>query len=211
MRAMTHLLASSSLVSLVLLSAGARAQDAPVEAPPSQPVPPPAPAPPPPSFAQAPVVLQPPPASVQGAPYLSRRDLRHWRDGDPIPPGYHPEQKTRDGLAIAGGILFAVPYFFSAVVAVSSHNQADQSLYAPVIGPFLRIGNNDANSNVADIVADVFLAMDGLAQTAGVTMLVIGTTTTKTVLVRNDLASMPVVVPMRFGNDGYGLGLAARF
>jgi hypothetical protein len=161
--------------------------------------------------------MQAPPASPQyggypqSPPVLGRRELRHWREGDPIPPGYHPEEKPRDGLAIAGGIVFAIPYFISLLVAASSHNSTDEVLYAPVIGPFLRIGDNSAGTNVADIVADVFLAMDGAAQAGGVTMLILGTTTTKTVLVRNDVASMPVIVPMRFGNDGYGVGVAARF
>jgi hypothetical protein len=155
---------------------------------------------------------QPPYAGdQQGAPYVSRRDLRHWRDGDPVPPGYHPVEKPRDGLLIAGATTFAIPYFFSAVTALGSRNSQDQLLYAPVVGPIMRMKDNNPSTNFLDFFADVALVMDGVAQAAGVAMLIIGSTTTKTVLVRNDAAWSPIIVPMRFGNDGYGVGVVSQF
>jgi hypothetical protein len=174
---------------------------------------PPPPPPPPP-----PVVYAQPPASApqygagypQSAPYLDRQELRHWHDGDPIPPGYHSEEKARDGLVVAGGLVFGIPWGITVLVAASSRNSPDQVLYAPILGPCLRIRDNNPASNDADIVGDVFLAMDCLVQAAGAAMIIIGATTTKTVLVRN-VASMPLVVPMRFGNDGYGLGVVSQF
>jgi hypothetical protein len=57
---------------------------------------------------------------------------------------------------------------------------------------------------------NVFLAIDGIAQAAGATMLIVGITSPKTVLIRNDLAEVRVA-PMKIGQDGNGLGLVGTF
>jgi hypothetical protein len=196
-------------LALTLFASPSRAQDAAPTLPP----------PPPPPLSGQPV--QPAYSDPGGrgtgyavdaqAPVLSRRELKRWHDGDPVPPGYHPVQKPLDGLIIAGATTLAVPYFFSAATALASRNSQDQLLYAPVLGPFLRIQDNNPNSNFADFFGDVLLVFDGVVQTAGAVMLIIGATTTKTVLVRNDTAWSPIIVPMRFGNDGYGVGVVSQF
>lgn len=56
----------------------------------------------------------------------------------------------------------------------------------------------------------MILAIDGLGQAAGATMLIAGIMSPKTVLVRNDLAEVRIT-PMRLGRDGSGLGFVGTF
>jgi hypothetical protein len=77
-------------------------------------------------------------------------------------------------------------------------------LFVPVAGPFLQMTRTDSSSG------NVTLAIDGIAQAAGATMLIVGITSPKTVLVRNDLGQVRVL-PMRMGQDGGGLGLVGTF
>ncbi len=59
-------------------------------------------------------------------------------------------------------------------------------------------------------VLNVMLAIDGVAQAAGATMLIVGLTSPKTVLVRNDLGEVRLT-PMRMGQNGGGLGIVGTF
>src|SRR5688572_20967179 len=34
------------------------------------------------------------------------REINNWNEGDPIPPGYRPVERTRKGLIIGGAITF---------------------------------------------------------------------------------------------------------
>src|SRR4029079_10831634 len=47
-----------------------------------------------------------PPPGYYGEP----SERRAWREGDPIPPGYHVEERPRSGLIVAGSIMIGVPY-----------------------------------------------------------------------------------------------------
>jgi hypothetical protein len=158
------------------------------------------------------------------------RILRDWHEGEPIPPGYHPTTRARSGL-IAGGItMFAVPYLVSVLVgAGNADTGSDNALYIPVLGPFIQMGNEKQNagncstysgftscyggysaSSVA--LADVALAVDGVLQTVGAVMFIVGIAVPKTVLVRNDLGAVKNlhVTPM-VGKNMTGLGVAAQF
>jgi hypothetical protein len=104
--------------------------------------------------------------------------------------------------------MFALPYFFSALdaaVASDNGNTGNNALYLPGIGPFIQMTTTSSS------VGNLFLALDGALQSGGIAMLILGIATPKTVLVRNDLATTPVVVPVRVGADGYGLGVVGRF
>ncbi len=115
------------------------------------------------------------------------KEIRDYSEGDPVPPGYTPVERTRKGLVIGGAVTFGVLYLISALVAAagedtkgSGDNEA-AALWVPAVGPFIQMFNTDS------AVANVFLAIDGIAQSAGVAMFVIGLTSPRTVLVRNDL------------------------
>jgi hypothetical protein len=141
------------------------------------------------------------------------RIIRDYEDGDQIPPGYHAESRIRTGLVVGGAVTFGVLYLLSVLVgaAISDTNKAFNNnkdngdfLFVPVAGPFLQMTKTDSSSG------NVTLAIDGIAQAAGATMFIVGVTSPKTVLVRNDLAEVHVM-PMKMGTNGGGLGLVGTF
>jgi hypothetical protein len=141
------------------------------------------------------------------------RIIRDYEDGDQIPPGYHAESRIRTGLVVGGAVTFGVLYLLSVLVgaAISDTNKAFNNskdngdfLFVPVAGPFLQMTKTDSSSG------NVTLAIDGIAQAAGATMFIVGITSPKTILVRNDLAEVHVM-PMKMGTNGGGLGLVGTF
>jgi hypothetical protein len=153
-------------------------------------------------------------------------------EGKPVPEGYHLETRPRKGLVISGAIIFGVPYFLSLSVAASSRYDPDQWLYAPLVGPFIDLGNRKdscsttpagfGNTNTycsEDSSERFFLMADGLMQVAGATMLVLGLALPQRLLVRDDAPYVGssrshfawAVAPQTMGRSGYGLGLAGTF
>jgi hypothetical protein len=140
------------------------------------------------------------------------RVLTDWEDGEPIPQGYHRATRTRTGMIVAGAVTFGSLYLLSLLVASAGSDASNSggttnpvaSLYIPAIGPFIQMTNSSTATG------NVFLAIDGAAQCAGMAMLIYGLTSPRTVLIRNDLAQT-MVVPMHIGQSGYGLGVISRF
>lgn len=140
------------------------------------------------------------------------RIIRDYENGEPIPPGYHADTRVRTGLVVGGAVTFGVMYLFS-VLAGSAINDANKYssdhtrgdfLFVPVLGPFLQMTKTSTSSGTT------LLAIDGLAQAAGATMLMVGVMSPRTVLVRNDLAEVRIT-PMRVGEKGNGVGLVGTF
>ena len=140
------------------------------------------------------------------------RYIKDWEEGQPIPYGYHPEKRARKGLVIPGAVMFGVAYLLSTLVAAADDGNYEggnryTALWIPVIGPFIQMGRS---TTVGDDNQMFFL--DGAAQTAGLTMLVLGLAFPRTILVRNDLGTISLLpTPMHVGRDGTGLGLVGRF
>jgi hypothetical protein len=140
------------------------------------------------------------------------RYIKDWQEGQPVPYGYHPETRARKGLVIPGAVIFGVAYLLSTLVAAADNDTYDganryTALWVPVIGPFIQMGRS---TNTDGDMQTFFL--DGAAQTAGLTMLVLGLAFPRTILVRNDIGTISLLpTPMRLGRDGSGLGLVARF
>jgi len=145
-----------------------------------------------------------------------------YKEGQPIPVGYHPIERPRYGLALGGWLTLGIPYGISIVAASAGNFENESSwLLLPVLGPWMTLGrreygdcdNSASDKENADCVADVFvvmgLIMDGLAQAGGATMLIIGYTTTKTKLVRNDVARVQIG-PRRIAS-GYGVAVSGDF
>jgi len=147
------------------------------------------------------------------------RIIKDYEDGEPIPPGYHAETRVRSGLVVGGAVTFGCMYLLSVLVGAALSDSAKQSesysysggysspkkedgdfLFVPIAGPFLQMTKTDSSSG------NVTLAIDGIAQAAGATMLIVGITSPKTVLVRNDLGEVRIL-PMRMGKDGSGTGI----
>jgi hypothetical protein len=223
----------------VSLAQGTGSAPPPTGAPVAQPAPPPPAAVQPYPYPPPPAAAPPPPAAV--APneqwrYVPAPMELRYVEGRPIPPGYHHETRPRRGLVIAGPIVFGVPYVLSMSVAASSRYEPDRWLYAPVVGPFIDLaqrGDDCTRSTVVtgpgttstfetcseDSSTRFFLMFDGLMQTAGATMLILGLALPQHVLVRDDAPYTGstgsrfswAVAPQRLGRSGYGIGLNGTF
>jgi hypothetical protein len=141
------------------------------------------------------------------------RVIKDYEEGEPIPPGYHADTRIRSGLVVGGAVTFGVMYLFSVLAGSIINDAADASygnksdrgdfLFIPVVGPFLQMTKTSSSSG------NTMLVIDGVAQAAGATMLIVGITSPRTVLVRNDLAEVRVT-PMTVGT-GNGVGLVGTF
>ena len=178
----------------------------------------PLPAPPPPPASAiapngeyvAPLAQTTQPAYVPQSVALSGpRFIKDWEPRQPIPYGYHAENRARKGPIITGAVLFGVAYGYSALVASIGQDSAGSgtnqvgSLFIPVVGPFAQMFDSHS------AVEDYFLIVDGVAQAVGVGLFVYGVTVPRPLLVRNDLAF--AVTPVKLGRDGNGVGFIGRF
>jgi hypothetical protein len=215
----TSRLLVSSLAALTLLSASvtARAQDGTYYPPP-----PPPNGPPPPPNAQAPNGQYVAPLQQQtqqtyvpqSVAMSGPRRIDDWDETQPIPPGYHVATHVRKGMIVGGSVLFGTLWLISILVGAggadnASPGQSNQfaAMFIPAAGPFLQMANNGSTTG------NVFYAIDGIGQCAGIAMLIYGIAAPQTSLVRNDLGTFkfPLITPVRMGRDGYGAGLTAHF
>jgi hypothetical protein len=107
------------------------------------------------------------------------------RRGEAMPAGYHLGGRARRELVIGGLVAFGALYAIGAIDAWTTHNFGSSELdflYAPIVGPFAAI------PKVKSTGARVLLALDGLGQTAGVTLAIVGALWLRPVYIRNDLA-----------------------
>lgn len=146
-----------------------------------------------------------------------------YRDGQPVPPGFHVEERLRRGLVIGGSLTLGIPWVFSATTAVGNDFE-DQSgfLMIPALGPWLMLaagGASEENCLKDEFDADLcetrmatqraLLFLDGVAQTAGAVMLAVGLAYPTKRLIRNDVSVSFAPTPL--GRDGYGLGAVGTF
>jgi hypothetical protein len=207
--------AVTAALAISLLTMGSAHADGP-QLPPSQP--PPASARQPNGEFTAPLAQQTQQVYVpQSVAMSGPRVIKDYEEGEPIPPGYHADTRIRTGLVVGGAVTFGVMYLFSVLAGAVINDVADQPdyygsstknergdfLFVPVLGPFLQMTKTKSSSG------NTMLVIDGVAQAAGATMLIVGITSPKTVLVRNDLAEVRVT-PMQVGT-GNGVGLVGTF
>jgi hypothetical protein len=181
-------------------------------------VPPPAPA----GAPAYPPTYYPPPQPYGAYPPGPAR-LRY-EEGDPIPAGYHVVHRARNGLVIGGTVLFAVSYGISLSVAmIDDFKHETKWLAIPVAGPWLMMyersrptcdsqtGSGCVEESLETILR-FYLAVDGVAQAAGVTMLSFGISG-RDILVRDDrYAAVHVhVMPGPVGSSGYGAMFSGLF
>ncbi|WP_437661933.1 hypothetical protein [Sorangium sp. So ce1182] len=150
-----------------------------------------------------------PPPGYPGAPAAGPKVLP-WREGQPVPPGYHPETRVRKGLVISGAIVFGTVYLFTALGgadAVYRGSSGYAPLFVPCAGPFLTLATTRQDS-----LETMGLVLDGLVQITGAALLLPGLLVPRTVLVRDDVSKAFVLpAPMSFGPSSAGLGLVGRF
>jgi len=193
--------------------------------PPVETLPPEAPAAPVPPPAYPPGAYQPGYAPLPPAPYPAYPQgparLRY-EDGDPIPPGYRVVHRPRQGLVIAGTIVFLVSYGIAFSVAmIDDFNHQTNWLVYPIAGPWLMMYNRsrpNCNTDSGDGCVEqslegilrFYLAVDGLAQAAGAAMLGFGLAG-RDILVRDYSYASVRLVPAPIGSSGYGATLTGRF
>jgi hypothetical protein len=151
--------------------------------------------------------------------------LLPYRAGLPIPPGYRVEHQPATGM-IAGGLATLGIAYSTALVIAASANFGDGTgwLALPVIGPWAAIGarsyhcSNDpslASKCVSGAFSEVqtiaILSADGVVQTAGAVLFIVGLASGKDELVRSDLTSSVRITPRAVGASGFGLGVDGRF
>ncbi|HEY2513478.1 MAG TPA: hypothetical protein VGI39_21570 [Polyangiaceae bacterium] len=216
MRLSTQFVSSFTLLAVLSASAPALAQD---QSQPVQPVPypnyNPQPGPPPPQSAVAPngeyvAPMQQQTQTVyvpQSVAMTGPRKITDWDESQPIPPGYHVTTQVRKGLVIGGAVMFGVFWLLSALVAAGGDDGGlnNSALYVPAAGPFFQMGAGNQSQSSTTV-----LAIDGIAQCAGLAMTIFGIASPKTVLVRNDLGSLQFT-PMKMGQNGMGWGLTGHF
>jgi hypothetical protein len=146
-----------------------------------------------------------------------------YTDGQAIPPGYHLVERNRRGLIIAGSIMTGVPWVFSVTAAVGAdYENKSGFLLIPVLGPWLMLATGGGRDPTCTDLAGggvsacesnaplrAVLVLDGLVQTAGGVMFVLGFTNPSKWLVR-DAVTMGMA-PMTLGRDGHGLGVVGTF
>jgi hypothetical protein len=188
---------------------------------------------PPPSTAPAPVavaptqpqVLPPPgyvlvPVGSTLAPAPEPQTEMPYESGQPIPAGYHVEERMRRGLVIAGSLTLGIPWVFSATAAVGNDFE-DKSgfLMIPALGPWLMLATGGASDNCSTgtdysnctekSVERAWLFLDGVTQTAGAILLATGLYYPSKRLIKDNYALS--ITPTTFGRTGYGLGAVGTF
>jgi len=184
-------LAAAALVTAVTTTQTAQAQPSP-DAPPPPP-------PPPPAYA------------APAGPEV----IEDWEEGEPVPPGYAPETRMRKGLIIGGAITLGVKWLIDIPVAlllvaaesvVEGESTRYWPLFIPAVGPFITIGTASEEGTAAKVL----LAVDGVIQTAGLAMLIVGLAAQEDVLVRQSKTFDVKVTPV-VGSNYQGLGLVGTF
>lgn len=152
----------------------------------------------------APLSQQTQPAYVPQSVALSGPKEIDAEEGMTIPPGYTAVERTRKGPIIGGAVTFGAMYLLTALGASiandANHDNGASALFVPAVGPFIQMGKADGDTG------KFFLVVDGLAQSAGLALLVYGLSSKKTVLMRNDLVVAPVI-----GQGTAGAGVLGRF
>lgn len=129
------------------------------------------------------------------SPYARRRPTRIPYEGGPVPPGGRLETRPRLGLTIGGGVTFGTTWVLTALIGAVAGSISDTAsgsggrstawwLVAPVVGPVaFGLANNDSIRSGGWFV----LALDSIAQGAGLAMLIYGVTNPATYVVFDGL------------------------
>jgi hypothetical protein len=143
----------------------------------------------------------------RGAAPSGPEEMTDWREGDPVPVGYHSVERVPKGLFIGGAATFGSLYLLSALLAAMGdlNSSRHDAMYIPAIGPFLVLSQGVPQDTV------VIFALDGIGQTAGLAMLVAGLASRTTVAVRNDVAATRVLPIPYFTERGAGLRWLGTF
>jgi hypothetical protein len=209
----------------------------PAEQPPAQPPAQRAPAQQPP--AQQPPAEQPPPGYAPPPGYGQQQGYppnynygyppgqygpaeMDYEEGEPIPEGYYVDTKIRKGMVIGGAVTLGALWILSVLagaiaVSIEEAEEVDgfddddistsdaAMLMIPVAGPFISIWSYNASAAGA-----VPLIFDGVGQSAGLVLLIVGLTAQEKVLKRSYAGGTLTPAPI-VSKDHMGVGLTGTF
>jgi hypothetical protein len=168
--------------------------------PAASPAPPPAPAAPP-APPAAPETAGPPTAVV---PLSSLPETVAYRRGRAAPEGYVLTEEPRRGFVIGGVAVVGAAYLTGLMVTGVAMDFPNKTAFLaiPVAGPWITLATRDKRCDdditldcTGDELARRMLIVDGLVQAVGVGLIAAGMTWTKSVWLREDLASNVEFLP----------------
>jgi hypothetical protein len=149
------------------------------------------------------------PASAQAVTPEPDHALESWREGDPVPDGYKTSTRGPEGLVTGGGVLFGVSTAISVLGATGSLLVAgphrESWLFLPGFGPLALM------TQTTNVLGNVLLAADALAELGGIAMLTYGLASRTTVLVRNDVVALRFFVAPKIGAGQTGLSVIGQW
>ena len=169
----------------------------------------------------------PPPQAVAATPALapwslSAPALLPYRDGLPVPPGYHVEKRSATGLIGTGIGMTALGYIVGLGVGVDHHFEGSLGwLVVPIVGAWPAVAGNKITCQAETVdgakrcLGDAYtqattiaiVAVDGMVQATGVALLVAGLLSGHSELVRDDVQ----VTARQRPEGGFDFGLSGRF
>lgn len=155
------------------------------------------------------------PVAVPAAQTPRRRYRETYDPNREYPEGAQIVTRRRYGLLIPGAVLFALSYGMTASVWANLNQTRDPGdkphgvILVPVLGPFIGITGADDRANPELVRAG--LIWDGLLQTAGLAMLIVGLLPKHIVTYYADTSQPGYAVTPRLGGGNAGLDLHVRF
>jgi len=151
--------------------------------------------------------------------------LLPYRAGLPVPPGYHVEHRSANGLIGGGLVTLVVSYATALVVGASDKFENGTGWLAlPVIGPWAAIGarsygcDNDplhanacVNGAFNEVQTIAILSADAVVQATGAVLFIAGLASGRDELVRNDSPVALRFSPRALGASAFGFGVDGRF
>ncbi len=133
-----------------------------------------------------------------------------YREGDPVPLGYHPERRPRGELVAASSVLFGLSYGFAVAVGASDGFQNKKGylllpLFGPVITVTARYGTRASDLNLGAVLA---ASIDTALQASGLFLLLREELSPRPRLVRD--AKSRLCVSPEFARDFVGPALTGQ-
>jgi hypothetical protein len=149
-----------------------------------------------------------------------------YRDGFPIPNGYHLERRPATGLIVSGALTLGAGYIVGLGIGLDKGFDGSLGwLAVPVFGAWPAVAGReihctattvdeakaclDAASNEATTIA--LIAVDGMVQTTGFILFLAGLASGQPELVRDGFGENVKVTAGRRRDGGFDVGLKGRF
>ena len=141
-----------------------------------------------------------------------------YRDGAPIPQGYHVEEKMRKSAISIGSIVFPLSYGLTTVSSLFG-GSAEYLMY-PVMGPFLTMAKRDnfecgdgslsSLCTMGDVSIYFVLTVFAIAQISSLASIGIGILYKEKRLIKDSSRAKVQLSPILFKSGG-GVGANGRF